>query len=241
MLRTLIWFAYLWASLLGSVPNMRKALKHQGAGDMDKRDEIVNSVIGPWARRLIEMSGTEVQVKGIENIPDQSPVLFVGNHQSNFDIPLLLGYIDKPKAFIAKIELKKMPLISSWMELMECVFMDRSDIRQSAKAIGQGAKNLKAGYSMVVFPEGTRTEDGILLDFKPGALKLATKSGVEIIPVTINGSKDIMTKGSRLIRPAKVEIIISEPIPMNDEWKKDTIALADQIRGIIAKNLGQQA
>ena len=91
---------------------------------------------------------------------------------------------------------------------------------------------------MVVFPEGTRSEDGALLEFKPGALKLATKSGVPIIPVTINGSKEIMVKGSKIIKPAHVEIIISEPIEMTDEWKQDTFALTEKVKGIISSNLG---
>ena len=238
MLRTITWFCYLWISLFASVPKMLKAKKFQEEKDFDNRDRITNMVVGPWSRKLLKISGNTVTVKGLENIPENRAVLFVGNHQSNFDIPILLGHIDKPKAFIAKIELEKFPLINTWMTLIECVFMDRDNLRQSAKAIMQGIKSLKNGYSMVIFPEGTRSEDGALLEFKPGALKLATKSGVPIIPVTINGSKDIMVKGSNIIKPAHVEIIISEPIEMTDEWKQDTFALTEKVKGIISSNLG---
>lgn len=239
MFRTFIWFCYLGITLLGSLPSLRKAQQLQNEEKIDDRDAVVNKIVGPWARKLLKVSGTQVTVKGIENVPKDRAVLFVANHQSNFDIPILLGNIDRPKAFIAKVELEKFPVINKWMTLMECVFMDRSNIRQSAKAINQGIKNLKNGYSMVVFPEGTRTYDGIMLEFKPGALKLATKSGAPIVPVTINGSKDIMTKGSNIIRPAKVEIVIDSPIEITDEMKQDTIALSEHVQGIIAKNLGQ--
>lgn len=239
MFRTFIWFCYLWITLLGSIPKMKKAQKFNDTEQIEQRDDLVNQIVGPWARKLLKLAGTEVTVQGAENVPKDKAVLFVGNHQSNFDIPILLGHIDKPKAFIAKVELEKFPFISTWMQLMECVFMDRSNLRQSAKAIMQGIKSLKKGYSMVIFPEGTRTHDGKLLEFKPGALKLATKSGAPIVPVTINGSKDIMTKGSNIIRPAKVEIIIDKPIEITEEMKQDTIALAQHVQGIIAKNLGQ--
>ncbi len=90
---------------------------------------------------------------------------------------------------------------------------------------------------MVVFPEGTRSVDGTLLEFKPGALKLATKSGVPIIPVTISGSKDIMKKGSKVIKPAHVEVTIDKPIEMTDEIKQDTIALTEQIKLVIDSHL----
>lgn len=239
MIRTLIWFCYLWISLFQSMPDLKKAQRFHDAGEFEKRDAVVNNRVGPWSRKLLKLSGNTVTVKGLENIPKDRAVLFVGNHQSNFDIPILLGHIDTPKAFIAKIELEKFPLISKWMILMECVFMDRDNLRQSAKAIMQGIKSLKKGYSMVVFPEGTRTDDGILLEFKPGALKLATKSGAPIVPITINGSKDIMKKGQKIIRPAHVEITVDKPIEITDEMKQDTIALAEHVQGIIAKNLGQ--
>ena len=239
MVRTFIWFCYLWISLFQSIPDMKKAQKHQEAGELAERDAVVSGRVGPWARKLLKLSGNTVSVTGLENIPKDRAVLFVGNHQSNFDIPILLGHIDTPKGFIAKVELEKFPFISTWMPMMNCVFMDRNDMRQSAKAIMQGIKNLKNGYSMVVFPEGTRTDDGVLLEFKPGALKLATKSGAPIVPITINGSKEIMKKGQKIIRPAHVEIIIDKPIEITDEMKQDTIALSEHVKGIIAKNLGQ--
>ncbi len=99
---------------------------------------------------MVRFTGSTVDVKGLENIPDRH-VLFVSNHQSNFDIPLLMGYVPKFKGFVAKIELEKVPVISWWMKKMNCLFLDRNDMRQSLKVIIQGIGLLKAGHTMVVF------------------------------------------------------------------------------------------
>ncbi len=237
MFRTAIWFTYMGASLVGSKSKLKMAERLEKDGDIEARDKIVNNQVGPWARKLVHLSGTTVTVRGAEHIKRDRPVLIVANHQSNFDIPILLGYVDVPKGFIAKVELETFPVVNRWMRLMQCVFMDRENMRQSAKAIMQGIKNLKNGYTMVVFPEGTRSEDGGLLEFKPGALKLATKSGVDVLPITISGSKDIMTKGSKRIRPAEVTLTISEPIEMTDALKQDTFLLTEKIRDVIESNL----
>lgn len=238
MFRTLKWFIGFWASLIMLLPKSRKTRILEDAGEFDKRDEMVAKVVPNWARKLIELSGSEVEVVGEENLPKDETVLFVSNHQGNFDIPLLLGYIDKPKAFMAKKEMEKMPMVSTWMKYMQCVFMDRDNPRESLKAIKQGSEKLKEGYSMVIFPEGTRSEDGQLKEFKQGAFKLATKSKVPIVPVTISGSNRIMEKGSIKINPAKVKLVIAEPVYMTEEYEKDTKLLSEKIKSVIESNLG---
>ncbi|OHW63216.1 1-acyl-sn-glycerol-3-phosphate acyltransferase [Andreesenia angusta] len=237
MFRTLKWFIGFWASLIMLIPKSRKTRVLEESGDFEKRDEMVAEVVPNWARKLIELSGSEVEVVGEENLPKDETVLFVSNHQGNFDIPLLLGYIDKPKAFMAKKEMEKMPMVSTWMKYMQCVFMDRDNPRESLKAIKQGSEKLKEGYSMVIFPEGTRSEDGQLKDFKQGAFKLATKSKVPIVPVTISGSNRIMEKGSIKINPAKVKLVIAEPVYMTEEYEKDTKLLSEKIKSVIEGNL----
>jgi 1-acyl-sn-glycerol-3-phosphate acyltransferase len=104
-------------------------------------------------------------------------------------------------------------------------------------AINQGAENLKKGISMVIFPEGTRSKDGILGDFKPGSLKLAIKAGAPVIPVTLNGSVNILPKKGFIIRPTEVKIIISPPVVLEKALQKDSNALAEAVRNIIQENL----
>ncbi|WP_099192582.1 lysophospholipid acyltransferase family protein [Tepidibacter mesophilus] len=237
MFRTIKWFIYFWYSLIALTPDMKKVKKLNEQGDIVQKDKIVYEKASNWAKNLVDLSGTRVSVIGEDNIPEDEAVLFVSNHQGNFDIPILLGFIKKPKAFVAKEELRKFPLLSTWMEYMNCIFLNRSNSRESIKAVKQGINNLKQGYSMVIFPEGTRSRDGELGEFKPGALKLATKSKASIVPITINGSKNIMTKGSFIIKPAEVEVIISKPIEIEEGMDKDTKSLTENIKNIINDNL----
>lgn len=234
MIRTIRWFLGFVFKLLVSLPTLNKVEKLDKSGDQKEKEIIVDKQVKDWAKYLVKLSGTDVTVIGEENVPSGA-VLFVSNHQGNFDIPLILGHISKPKGFIAKVEINKMFIIRKWMKHLNCIFIDRNDIRQSVKAISDGAKKLSSGDSMVIFPEGTRSLDGKLLEFKPGSMKLATKSKIPVVPVTINGSKDIMGKGSILIKPANVTITISKPIYYDEA--RDTNELIAMVKSQIEKNL----
>lgn len=235
--RTLAWFIYFWIYLIAIQPILIKVNRLARMGKIDEHDRLTNQTAKNWAQSLVKLAGVTVKIQGEENIPSQGAVLFVSNHQGNFDIPILLGYINKPKAFIAKIELLKVPLIRTWMTHLKCVFMDRSDIRQSLKAINQAAEHLKEGYSMVIFPEGTRSKGATLGEFKPGSLKLGLKAGVPILPMAIQGSYKIMENNGFLIKPAQVKITIFEPIPTQGLTKEQAADLPEKIRNIIAAGL----
>ncbi|SKA83847.1 1-acyl-sn-glycerol-3-phosphate acyltransferase [Clostridium sp. USBA 49] len=189
------------------------------------------------AKGLVEKSHSKVNVVGAENIPQEACV-FVSNHQSDFDILAMLGYIDKPMGFIAKKELEKLPGVNYWMKQIHCVFMDRENSRDSVRAILDGIENLKKGYSMVIYPEGTRSKGEKLLEFKKGAMKLATKSGAPIVPITINGTYKIFeAQEGKKIKAANVDIIISKPIYTKELSKEEQNKLSDTVKGIIEKNL----
>lgn len=239
MFRTILWFIYFWIYLIAIQPTLLRVNRLAALGKTAEHDQLTAQTAKQWARALVKFAGVSVVTTGEENIPSEDSVLFVSNHQGNFDIPLLLGYIDKPKAFIAKIELLKLPLIRTWMTHMKCVFMDRSDIRQSLKVINQAADHLKEGYSMVIFPEGTRSKGETLGEFKPGSLKLALKAGVPIVPITIRGSYKIMEQNGFMIRPAHVEIIIFDPIPTAELTKEQTAELPERVRRIIEQGLSE--
>ena len=237
MIRTVVWFVYFWIYLVCLIPSLFKVKYFEKHNMIDKRDELVDKVVHKWAKSLVKLSGSTIKVMGEENIPKLGAVVFVANHQGSFDIPILLGFIKKPKSVIAKIEMKKMPMISTWMGYMKCVFMDRKDIRQSLKVINEAAEYLKQGYSTVVFPEGTRSKGNSMGEFKMGSFKLALKSGVPIVPVTIKGSYKIMELNGFIIRPAEVEIIISKPIQSLNISKKEAEELPDKVKTIIESNL----
>lgn len=237
MLRTILWFIYFWLHLLAIQPNLLRVKRLEKQGKTTEHDRLTNQTAKKWARSLVKFAGVTVATTGEENIPPEGSVLFVSNHQGNFDIPILLGYIDKPKSFIAKIELLKLPLIRTWMIHLKCVFLDRSDIRQSLKIINQAAGYLKQGYSMVIFPEGTRSKNAALGEFKPGSLKLAFKAGVPIVPIAIQGSYKIMEQNGFIIKPAHVNITIFKPIPTAGLTKEQATELPERVREIIEQGL----
>ena len=141
-----------------------------------------------------------------------------------------MGFIDKPKGFIAKIELSKLPLVHTWMKLIQCVFMDRKDLRQSLKAMDQGIQILKSGQSMVIFPEGTRSKGGPMGEFKKGSLRLAQKTNVPIVPIAISGSYKIMEERVFRITPAEVDVRIGKPILLQElpqDMAKNAIELVE--------------
>ena len=235
MVRTIVWFIYFGISLILLIPSILKVNYLKSKGKIEKMDKLVEKRTKNWADSLLRLSGCEVEVEGQENIPKDKNVLFVSNHQSNFDIPILMKYLDKHKGFIAKKELGKIPLLNGWMKAMHCVFMDRDNPRESIRAIREGIDLLKEGYSLVLFPEGTRSEDGNLGEFKSGGLRLAVKSKVDVVPIVIEGTSGIMKKGSILIKPAKVKVKIL-PLVKTEKYKDDTKKLTKNIRNIIYKN-----
>lgn len=236
MLRTLFWFIYFWLYLISVLPKQFRIKRLAGEENTVLHDQIVDKTVKNWARSLVAISGSIIKVTGEENVPEGS-VVFVSNHQGNFDIPILLGYIKKPKAFIAKVELANMPMVSTWMKHMKCVFMDRADVRQSLRTISEAAGYIKEGYSMVIFPEGTRSKGMEMGEFKQGSFKLALKAKAPIVPVTIKGSYKIMESQKFIIRPAEVEIIISKPIETINMTKEQEALLPEQVHEIIKSNL----
>ncbi len=236
MLRTLFWFVYFGIYMILLLPRLWKVKHLEKQGKLKEMQHLTHKTAKVWARRLIAITGTSVQVEGLEHVPP-GPVVFVSNHQGNFDIPLFLGHVEKQKAFIAKIELLKMPLVSTWMKYIRCIFIDRNDARQSLRAINTGVDLLKDGHSLVIFPEGTRSRSAEIGEFKKGSLKLATKAGVPIVPVTINGTYRMMEANGGRMKPASVKMIISPPIDTTNLSKEEESQLTDRVFEIIKENL----
>jgi 1-acyl-sn-glycerol-3-phosphate acyltransferase len=186
-----------------------------------------------WAKPLLSAAGARLHPRGIENIPLDKTILFVSNHHSDLDILVFLALSPIPIGFVAKIELLKVPVLRKWMKYLRCVFIDRNDIRQTAKVILEGIEILKSGHSMVVFPEGTRSVTGEPLPFKPGSLKLATKSKACVVPVTINGSCKIMEGNGYRMKPADVYVQFHPPIYTENLTSDETKDLPAKVEGTI--------
>lgn len=146
-----------------------------------------------WAFSVVfGIAGIKCNVIGAENIPADTPVLFVSNHRSNLDILLMQITAGVPVGFVAKTELKKIPLLGFWMSDIGCVFLDRANIKSAVKSISEGVTHIEAGCSMAICPEGTRSHDGEMKDFKDGSLKLAAKAKVPVIPAAVIGTDDCL-------------------------------------------------
>ncbi len=215
-------------------------MKLNRQGKIAERDACAHAIARQWAQSGLSMNGSSIQLIGIENVPTSGGVLFVANHQSNFDIPILIAHVPRDKGFIAKLELLKVPSFGRWMKYIGCVFIDRKDPRQSLKDINDAAERLKSGHSLVIFPEGTRSADGTVAPFRAGGLKLALKAKVPVVPVTISGSKNIMPKGTSLIKSASVKVIISPPLVPDEFTKMDSTQISEKVRNIIISNLQKQ-
>lgn len=177
-------------------------------------------------RLVFKLSGVTYEVQGMENIPKDRAVLYVGNHRSYFDI--LIGYmtVPGPTGFVAKKEMLKAPLLRDWMLKVNCLFLDRVDIKEGLKTILEGIDKVKSGISIWIFPEGTRNENEDmteLLTFHEGSLKIAQKSGCPVIPVAIMGTAPIFEEHLPFIRPSHVVIRYGEPFQLKElppEWRK---------------------
>jgi len=224
-------------SVLAGCPALKKAEHILKNGSREEYDNYVYDITSKWAGYQLKTSGAKVTVHNQEYIPKDKNVLFVSNHQGNFDIPIFLASINKNVGFIAKIELAKIPFISQWMRNINCLFMDRNDMKQSMKVIVDGIKLLKEGYSLVIFPEGTRSKGGPLGEFKAGSFKLAVKAKVPIVPVTIDGSYKIMEANNNKIKASEVNVYIHQPIYTDKLSKEEITHLHNTVKQIISKPL----
>lgn len=190
--------------------------------------------VSGFFRLELKISGCKVTVRGKENIPTDTPVLFVGNHRSYFDVLIYHEAIGTPAGFIAKKEMRKIPLLPLYMDDIGCLFLDRNDIKQGLEIIKQGAEFMKMGHSMILFPEGTRNQSDELLPFKEGGYKMAEKSKSPIVPVAITGSDLLLESApNKRIKSHNVIIEFGEPFYPADLSPKDRKAKYAEIPSII--------
>lgn len=184
-----------------------------------------------WSIFTIKVIGMKITILGQENIPDEVCV-FMGNHQSILDIPLLRVGTNRNIDLVAKEELLKTPVIGYWLKNLRCVAINRHNPREGIKAINRAIQYIKAGCSYAVFPEGTRSTDGNIAQFKKGSLKLATKSNVKIVPFAIDGTLKSFEL-NRKFQSEDVKIIFGEAIDVTNISKEEEIVLHEKIYEIV--------
>ena len=184
-------------------------------------------------RVVLLISGVRRTVIGRENIPKKEAVLYISNHRSYFDVPIAYSSLPNLTGFMSKKELAKIPFLSTWMQFLQCLFLDRDDIKQGLKTILKGIDQVKAGYSVFISPEGTRNHGKEMLPFKEGSFKIAEKTGCAIIPVAITNSDEAFENHSPWIRATHVIIEYGKPIYPKDLSKEQVKFLGSYVQGII--------
>lgn len=163
------------------------------------------------------LAGTKVDYIGLENVPSDTAVLYIGNHRSFFDVVLTYPMVPRPTGYIAKKEIEKVPLLNIWMRNLHCLFLDRKDIKAGMQTILEAIDLIKRGISVCIFPEGTRSKtEGELLPFNEGSFKIASKSGCPIVPMTIVNSAGVFENQFPFIKKAHVIIEYGAPVLIQD-------------------------
>jgi 1-acyl-sn-glycerol-3-phosphate acyltransferase len=211
MIRTIGAFAFAILFLIFSIPLM--GIEWLYSKINRKAADASSLRLVQWAFRVIlDICGTEIIVLGEEHVPQDTAVLYIGNHRSIFDA--IIGYSRCPSrtGFIAKNNLEQLPLLRVWMRRLYCLFLDRDNPRDGLRVILTAIEYIKQGISIYVFPEGTRTKTGEMAAFKEGTFKIATKTDCPIIPVAFSNTEEVFEKHFPIIRKTKVVVHYGEPI-----------------------------
>lgn len=182
------------------------------------------------------LSGCHVTVKGMENVPKDEAVLYIGNHRSYFDVVLTYARCPGLTSYMAKKEVARVPLLSTWMRFLHCLFLDRKDIKQGLKTILAAIDLIKNGISVCIFPEGTRStgpEQTELLPFHEGSFKVATKTDCLIVPMAITNTSRIFEDHIPFIRSTDVVIEYGKPFRPSELTKEQKKGIGGYTRGII--------
>lgn len=190
-----------------------------------------------WARMLLFIGGVRLEVEGREHLNPRRPYIFAANHQSQFDIFALLAAVPLPFSWLAKEELFRIPLLGPAMKGAGYIPINRTDRRSAFASIDQAAARVRAGTSIVIFPEGTRSLDGKLKTFKKGGFFLAIKSKQSVVPVSISGSFRVLAKGSFRVHRGTIRIHFSAPIPTDTLSPADKDRLIAEVRRVMQQHL----
>jgi len=195
-----------------------------------------HKVANLWARMLLWLTSTRVNVIGRENVLLGKPQIFMANHQSDFDVLIVTAHIPGQFRWIVKKELFKIPIFGKAMRSAGYIEIDRQNHEKAMKSLDEAAQKIRDGKSVVTFPEGTRSKDRTIKPFKQGLFHLAIKAGVPIVPISIIGAHEIMPKRTLKFRPGKITMIIDRPVDVSGYTIETRGELIERVRGIIVRN-----
>jgi 1-acyl-sn-glycerol-3-phosphate acyltransferase len=201
-----------------------------------KSSNTLHKIARLWGRSILVVSRIKVSVEGLSRIDVKRPYIYMPNHQSNFDIPVLLGHLVVQFRWLAKKELFNIPIFGRAMRKAGYISIDRNNRESAFKSLEIAAQKIKNGVSVLIFPEGTRSRDGKIRPFKKGGFVMAIDSGVPIVPIVISGARGIMTKGKFRVNPGQISMLIQEPIDTSTYTLETKEALMERVRRVICDN-----
>jgi len=201
-----------------------------------------HAVSRAWAHSVLFVCGVRVQVRGLEHLDRHQHYVFVSNHASLFDIPCILAGIPAQIRIVYKKELEKVPVFGWGLKAGPYIAIERGNSASAVRSLDLAAERIRRGSSVLLYAEGTRTRDGKLQPFKRGAFNLAVKAGIPVAPLTINGSFNIMRKGSVVVHPGSVTLEVSRPISVEDaQGKAAELRLMEQVHATISATYNDQS
>lgn len=237
MLRSLTFFVVAWLYQVVVLPVLLVlcVMQVMGKGRIVRR--AAGAVAGHWARTLVVLGGARLTVHGAVGVPRETPVLFASNHQGAFDIGIIAGYVGRPIGFVSKVEIGRIPSVGTWMRLIGCIFLDRGDSRRRSEVVGTAAAAMRRGDSLVIFPEGTRSNGPTMRPFRTGAARMAIQAQVPIVPLTMKNTYRMRKGDEWWIQPSDVEMVIGAAIPTEGLCDDDVEDLTARIRQAIQTEL----
>lgn len=235
MIRLILVAIYLILFLVLGIPALL-VLWLIGKSDPGRKDRAAKAIVGWGFRCIAFLAGTKLIVRGTENIPADSAVLYVGNHRSYFDIVLTYPQFPGITGYVAKKEMLRYPLLLNWMRNIHCLFLDRDNIKEGLKTILKGVEEVKSGVSLCIFPEGTRNKvNDTFLPFREGSFKIAEKGGVPVVPMVILNSADIFEDHLPRVRSTTVVIEFQPAIYMDRMDRSEKKNMGAHVSGLISK------
>ena len=203
----------------------------------DKSGDRVLDLARAWSRWVTSFAGVKIVVENRANLVPNQPYVFMANHASSLDIWAAFVAIPRRIRMIAKKQLARIPLFGWVMWAGRFIFIDRQNGVAARRSIDEACQRIHNGESVLIFPEGTRTRDGALGVFKKGGFHLATKAGVPIVPVALRGTRELMPRGSLLLRSGTITVVLGEPIPTQGLSDEDRTTLSERVRSAVESML----
>ncbi len=202
---------------------------------VDRRGRLAHWCARSWARLILTTTGVRTSVRGVEQVDCSAPYVFVSNHQSIYDIPVLFVSLPLQLRIIAKASLGRFPVLGWHLRWTGHLLVDRA--RAGASTLKQVARMMRRGHSLIVFPEGTRSRDGRVGRFRRGLFLLAIEARLPVVPVAVSGTRHVMRKGMLTTRPGDVALVVHPPLRTDDLTRSDASALAERVRSIVAASV----